>query len=289
MRLLWLQECPGVGPAVLRAAIAKYGGAPPVGFFGRHASWYIEALGVPEKLAATLERHLSAVPASLAEANKLPASVVTLFDPAYPSGLRRLNPAPPLVLLHGNASFRLLFGNFCVISSSKREWEHAELIKAGFDAALTAGWRLVAGHNRPVYQWALLAAKRRGAAATMVLDRGLLAAFDDDLRRDPVPSARIWGYAFDAARSLAVSPFRLRDPWIGANARYRDALVVALSDTILAVGIQQGGTMHRLCREAAMRGQRVFASEDSLPLLAPAGAVPWQGELAPPGSDGTTG
>jgi predicted Rossmann fold nucleotide-binding protein DprA/Smf involved in DNA uptake len=282
MRLVWLQECPRVGPAVLSAAVGLYRGAPPAAFYGQPAAFYRNALAVPAPLAATLETHLSAVPAALAAFANLPVTAVTPFDFDYPTGLRRLKSPPAIVLAHGCRGYGITHGNFCVVSSSRREWDAADTVKAAFEIGLNAGWRIVAGHNRPVYQWALLAAKRRGAAATMVLDRGLVAAFDDDLRRDPVPAARIWGYAFDSDRSLALSSFRLRDPWIGANARFRDAMVVALSDVVIAIGVTQGGTMHRLCREAAARGQTVYATPDCLPLLEAAGARPWHGEMPAP-------
>jgi predicted Rossmann fold nucleotide-binding protein DprA/Smf involved in DNA uptake len=288
MRLVWLQECPRLGPAVLRAAVGLYRGAPPAAFFGQPAAFYRNALAIPAALAATLESHLAAVPAALAAFADLPVTAVTPFDFDYPTGLRRLKEPPAVVLAHGRRGNEITNGNFCVVSSSKREWEAAESVKGAIESGLNAGRRVVAGHNRPVYQWALLAAKRRGASATMVLDRGLVAAFDDDLRRDPVPAARIWGYAFYSERSLALSSFRLRDPWIGANARYRDALVVALSDVVVAIGVKQGGTMHRLCREAAARGQTVYAAPDCLPLLEAAGAVPWEGAFVP-AADGPAG
>jgi predicted Rossmann fold nucleotide-binding protein DprA/Smf involved in DNA uptake len=286
MRLVWLQECPGVGPAVLRRVIAQFCGAPPAIFFGRTASEYQCLLDVPRRLAEEMERHLSAVPVFLADAAQRPVRALIAGDLDYPMDINRLKYRPPILLAHGNGCSGLPGGNFCVLSSAKQEHNHADHVRRAITAGVAHGWKVVAGHNRPVYQWGLLAAKRMGRPATMVLDRGLLAAFGEDLRRDPVPAARIWGYAFDADRMLALSPFRLRDPWIGANARLRDAIVVALSDVVIAIGVKEGGTMHRLCRQAAGRGQTVLAAPDCLPLLEPAGARPWTGEMPEPPAKG---
>jgi predicted Rossmann fold nucleotide-binding protein DprA/Smf involved in DNA uptake len=201
---------------------------------------------------------------------------VTCFDAAYPASLRRLPDAPPILSVFGCDDI-VTKGKYTVLSSRGAESALGETQKSAWKSAVEAGWVPVAGHNRGVYQWGLLAAKRSAAGAVMVLDRGLLAAFDDDLRRDPVPAARIWGYGFEAERSLAVSPFRLRDPFIGRNNRIRDAIVAALADVIIAIGVREGGWMHHLCLDALGRGQTVFASRECLALLADAGAREWIG------------
>lgn len=284
MRLAWLHECPGVGPAVLSRVIHRYQGAPPAEFFGRYASWYRAEFGVTPRTAESLQTHLAAVPARLAKGHHLPIDVVIEADIGYFPELKPLSASIPMIYLHGSIPNRLSISNLSVISSQNEELRNDGAVKSALRTATDAGWRLVTGHNRPVYQWALLAAKRTGRAALLVLDRGLIAAFDEDLRRDPVSAARIWGYAFDSDRMLALSPFRLYDPWIGANARLRDAIIVALSEVVIAIGVREGGTMHRLCAEAAARGQTVFAAPDCLPFLEPHGATAWTGALPPAAS-----
>lgn len=281
IRLAWLHECPGVGPSLLRRVLDRYGAAPPPAFFGRTPAWYRTEFNVPEKASFAMADHLSGVPSSLIDASNWPVSLL------YGNQLNEipvgwlLSRAPAVLYCLGNHVNVLPAGHFCVVASQKQEHLYASEVKDAIQQGLAAGRHVVAGHNRPVYQWALTAAKRMGARATVVLDRGLLAAFGEDLRRDPVPAARIWGYDFDREHMCALSPFRLRDPWIGANARLRDAMVVALSEVIVAVGIREGGTMDRLCREAAGRGRTVLAAPDCLPFLEPCGALPWTGVFPP--------
>ena len=111
----------------------------------------------------------------------------------------------------------------------------------------------------------------------MVLDRGFLCAFDSDMHRDPVAAARIWGFGFDTEHCTALSAFRLRDAWAPPNGRRRDAMVVALSDTIVVMGMRTGGTIHRLCEHALRCGQAVYADEPALEYLGSQGAIPWTG------------
>lgn len=285
MRLLWLQEAPGIGPAALGRILETYQGDVPIAFFGQPAAWYARSFRLSAGKAGALADHAAAVPVRLASITHLPLRMVTLWDPEYPSALRALPRPPPMLALHGR--LRGWDETVCVVCSAEAENEHGFVIKEALRSAVSAGRTIVTGHNRMVYQWGLLAAKRAGAPCCLVLDRGLLQAFDDDLTRDPVATARIWGYGFDADVSLAVSPFRLWNPWIGANSRLRDEIVLALSREIVAAGVREGGTMHRLCRLALARGQTIYATPDTLPLLAEAGATPWNGYLHAPAQDET--
>lgn len=272
---IWrLQEIPGLGAQALGRILGRYG-APDGSLFGRDMSYYRQNFKVSEPVAQALSDARTMAPA----APHLPVRALLSTDADYPAPLRAWKTAPPLLWTVESTTFPLTYGNICVVASAGAEGEMAELCKRALQIALESGYALVAGHNRPVYQWALLAAKRAGAPAWMPLDRGLQDAFDGDLARDPVAAARIWGYGFEPERCVALSPFRLADGWIGANSRIRDALVVGLSDIILAVGIRAGGTMHGLCREALARGRVVYADAGSLPLLAAEGARPWEGRL----------
>jgi hypothetical protein len=60
--------------------------------------------------------------------------------------------------------------------------------------------------TQPAYQRALLCAVRNGAPYVLVLDRGLLSAFGNDLRKEPLKQARIWQAEFDPAQRAGNQP-----------------------------------------------------------------------------------
>lgn len=272
---IWrLQETPGLGAMAL-ARVLERCGVPDADFFGRDPAWYRKQCGMSERCALALAQRPPPSPA-IAE---LPVRAILALDADYPGPLSAWAAPPPVLWMLNECKLALTQGNLSVVASAGAENTRVDRCKSAIETAIRDGYRLVAGHNRPVYQWALLAAKRCGAPSVMALDRGLLEAFDGDLRRDPVAPARIWGYGFEPERCAVLSPFRLGDGWIGANSRTRDALVVGLSDVVVAVGIRPGGTMHRLCRQALACGRVVYADEESLPLLAEAGSRPWTGRF----------
>jgi hypothetical protein len=77
----------------------------------------------------------------------------------------------------------------------------------------------------------------------------------------------------DAARTLVLSPFRLRDPAVARNGPRRDQLVAALADIVVAVDTRPGGQMERICFEALDRGQCVLSWLGRNVGLVAAGAV----------------
>lgn len=272
---IWrLQETPGLGAVALSRVLERCG-VPGAAFFGRDSAWYRKQCGLSERCANALAQRPPPSPA-IAEQ---PVRAILTLDADYPRPLSAWPAPPPVLWTLSNGNNTLTKGNLSVVASSGAEEVRVDRCKSAMETAIRDGFRLVAGHNRPVYQWALLAAKRCGAPSVMTLDRGLLDAFDGDLRRDPVAPARIWGYGFEPERCTVLSPFRLGDGWIGANSRTRDALVVGLSDIVVAFGIRPGGTMHRLCRQALACGRVVYADEESLPSLAEAGARSWAGRF----------
>lgn len=275
LRLARIQQAPGFGPAALSRLLSECG-VPEEGFFGREPAWY-RGRGVSRRAAEWFAKP-GALDAGL---EALPVQALLPSDAQYPSRLRSWGRPPPLLWTLEGRSEGLTNGNMCVIASASGVEFDREAAKSAFGAAAEAGWTIVAGHNRPVYVLGLLVAKRMGTSAWMPLDRGLLEAFDGDLSRDPVAPARIWGYAFEPHRCAPLSPFRLGDPWIGANARARDELVVGLSDVVVTAGVRPGGTIHGLCLAALRRGRVVMASPRDVPLLGDAGARTWEGRLAP--------
>jgi hypothetical protein len=60
--------------------------------------------------------------------------------------------------------------------------------------------------TQPAYQRALLCAVRNDAPYVLALDRGLLSAFGDDLRKEPLKQARIWQAEFDPALCVGNQP-----------------------------------------------------------------------------------
>lgn len=274
--LAQLQDCPRLGPAALAAIIERTGGDVPAGFFGQPSEWYVREFGLRGSAAKALSAYTPRDPGTY---SVLPIQLVTRLEPAYPSALRRMEHPPVLLAEHGRPPSRLTAGSFSVLCSARWELERAEEAKAAIQAGLDTGLCAVTGHNRPIYQWTVLAAKRNCLKSVMVLDRGFLCAFDSDMHRDPVAAARIWGFGFDAEHCTALSAFRLRDAWAPPNGRLRDAMVVALSDNIVVMGMRPGGTIHRLCERALSSGQTVYADEAAMEVLGSQGALPWAGSF----------
>jgi hypothetical protein len=115
----------------------------------------------------------------------------------------------------------------------------------------------VTGHNRPPYQRAALAALRFGGKVCYVLDRGLLEAFSNDLRRELFPAAHVWSRQYDPATTLTLTPYPLRAHGIAIHNRRRDELVFALADTIVAGEIRPGGQMDHHLRAAQESNRQV--------------------------------
>ncbi|MER3559143.1 MAG: hypothetical protein C4336_06615, partial [Armatimonadota bacterium] len=128
---------------------------------------------------------------------------------------------------------------------------------------LQQGWVPLTSNTQPAYQRLLLCAMRADKPTVMVLDRGLLQAFGEDLRREPLATARIWQAEFNPNRSLAISPFRPRDGWVNANGKYRDRLIAYLADCPLIVEARPSGFMLALGKELLAHGRplAVYANE----------------------------
>ncbi|GEM_PF-5324408 len=280
LALWWLTECPNLGWTGWRQVLDRCGGIVSASLFGKSAEYYENSLGLSARVARSLDSHGPLTPAVSASVSGLPIRFISDSSKDFPPKIRLMKEFPPIMNIYGN--FEILKRPTAVILCSRGpSRDDLELVKTAVDVALDSGYALAAGHNKPAYQLALLAAKRRAEHSVMVLDRGILATFDDDLRRDPLPAARIWGFGFESERSIVISPFRLHDAWIGANSRIRDALAIALADVIVAVQIRPGGVMESLVREAAERGQKVLADEASMKALGDCGAKPWAGRIDP--------
>lgn len=276
LSLARLQNCPGIGTSAIAKVVDYYRGDVPPEFFGRNETWYCEGLKLPLRAA----RALSTYAARLSPAvERLSVRMLTRHEAEYPVSMLGAKVPPPILSTHGTTVETLSTGSLTVVCSFGWENTHADEVKEAIESAVSGGYRLIAGHNRPVYQWALLAAKRNRSQSVMVLDRGLLSAFDPDMRRDPVIAARIWGYSFDAERCLAISPFRLADGWKASHGPWRDDLVAALADTIIVMGVRRGGVIESVCLRAAKMGKMVLAGCDAEYLLAYPGVQEWTNSL----------
>jgi predicted Rossmann fold nucleotide-binding protein DprA/Smf involved in DNA uptake len=276
LSLARIQDCPGLGASALSRIVNHFNGNVPDSLYEQSADAYVREIGLPRRAAVALSAYRPACPAAYSTLN---VRMLTAHDSRYPGRLRTLRAPPPVVSTLGVDSNLLTSDSFGVICSTGWEVEHPGEIKDAIDVGISDGYRCVAGHNRPVYQWALLAAKRTASQAVMVLDRGILTAFDAGLDRDPVAAARIWGYSFDTDHCTVLSPFRLRDAWVPANSVRRDEIVFALADTIIVMGIRPDGRIHRACLGALRRGQRVYAGPDAISVLRSFGALAWERQL----------
>lgn len=277
-RLLALLHCPGLGLEARNRIAQTYDGDLPPDFFGAPPAWYRERWGLSARAANWLS---CCLPASWGAPGfgAAPAHIASPYAPDAPRGLRALGELAPVCILLGNPTALENERTFAVLCSTRASDADVAAARRAAEAAVEAGFTVVAGHNRPAYQQVLLAAKRMGTPAIVVLDRGLFRAFDNDLSRDPIAAARIWGFAFNVERSVALSPYRPLDGWVTPNSRRRDASVARLADHIVAIALREGGTMHQLAAAAARLGRRVHADDASMPLLAGSGAVPWEGAL----------
>jgi DNA processing protein len=116
---------------------------------------------------------------------------------------------------------------------------------------------LVGGTNTDAYQRAAVVPLRWGAPRILVLDRGLFVALGSDLSEEPFRSARLWRYKFDPETDLVISRNRPFDEYAPSNQKYRDDLLVALSDESHGVALRPGGNMDKLAKKAAEAGKAV--------------------------------
>lgn len=174
-------------------------------------------------------------------------------DAAYPRQLENMPDPPALLFLYGN--FELLSEpTFALLASHTVSPEGLAELEQVAQSFFSNGWIPMVSATQPAYQRLLLCALRANHPYILVLDRGLLSAFGDDLRKEPLRQARIWRAEFDPANVLAISPFRPRDGWLASNSRYRDALIAYLTDAPIVIEARPDGYIVQLCRELLQRG-----------------------------------
>lgn len=187
---------------------------------------------------------------------------VSFQQASYPSALEQMDDSPALLFAYGNWEL-LSQPTVAMLASHTVSARGLEVLETIADTFLQQGWVPLTSNTQPAYQRLLLCAMRAGKPTVMVLDRGLLQAFGEDLRREPLATARIWQAEFDPNRSLAISPFRPRDGWVNANGKYRDRLIAYLADCPLIVEARPSGFMMALGKELLAHGRllAVYAGE----------------------------
>jgi DNA processing protein len=201
-------------------------------------------------------------------------------DAAYPAALEAMPEPPAVLFLYGNHA--LLDGlTVALLGSHSISAEGLHELEQLAESLMAQGLTLLVSATQPAYQRALLCAVRNGAPYVLALDRGLLRAFGDDLRKEPLKQARIWQAEFDPAQALAISPFRPRDGWLAESGKYRDALVGYLANAVIVVEARPDGYIVQLCRELLQHGRTVYVMTqrlDHLPgnrQILEAGATPF--------------
>lgn len=270
--LLWLSLLPDVGRRTLRHVLERQ---------QVRRETPAEILSLPEETLATEYRLpararralLESPDALLDETRRLDAHLtrcgvrwLSFMDAAYPAALEAMPEPPPLLFLYGNHA--LLQTPTCALLASRTiAAQGLHELERLAESLLTQGFTPIVSATQPAYQRALLSAVRHHAPYLLVLDRGLLQAFGEDLRKEPLRQARIWQAEFDTAHALALSPFRPRDGWMVAHGKYRDALIAYLADAVFVVEARPDGYMVQLCHELLQRGRKVYVLTTRLEAL----------------------
>lgn len=270
--LLFLHSVPHVGEKALARLLrltAQQRMTPEMFLSMNRAEWQARCDLHPEA-ATALETQRDALAARSAEhARTLRTYGIQLLSvesATYPSRLIRNDDAPPpLVYVLGSLalldwSYTAERFTFTIAVSNGATSETLDWLDKLASEFSAAGGVPITGHDRAPYQRLALAAQRRNAPTVYVLDRGLREALGPQFDRPAFAAARIRDVAFDTARDLAISPFRLDDHSIGANNRRRDSLVFALADVIVALDIRAGGAMVEGCLRAAKQGRPVYVA-----------------------------
>lgn len=178
-------------------------------------------------------------------------------DAAYPAALEAMPEPPTVLFLYGNHA--LLEGlTVALLGSHSISAEGLRTLEQVAESLFQQGLTPIVSATQPAYQRMLLCALRSGMPYLLALDRGLLSAFGDDLRKEPLKQARIWQAEFNPAQALAISPFRPRDGWLASSGKYRDALVGYLASAVIVIEARPDGYIVRLCRELLQHGRTVY-------------------------------
>lgn len=179
-------------------------------------------------------------------------------DAAYPHALDDMPEPPPVLFTYGDHAL-LNEPCFALLASHNVSARGLSELEQVAESLIAQGFTPIVSATQPAYQRALLCAVRQGAPYVLTLDRGLLSAFGEDLRKEPLKQARIWQAEFNPQRALALSPFRPRDGWVAANGKYRDALIGYLASAVIVIEARPDGYIVQLCQQLLQHGRKVYA------------------------------
>jgi DNA processing protein len=254
---------PGVGSGTFRGILQKLklSGIEPAAFFDVSKETMTEELGIPQTAAAMLADRRSGLHESVAKYRKQvgtkPVRLLTLESVLYPKRVSDFLPSPPAFLFaYGN--LRVLNSTtFAVICSRNPSPANLEAVERAAEQGVLSSKVLVGGTNTDAYQRAAVVPLRWGAPRILVLDRGLFVALGSELTEEPFRTARLWRYKFDPETDLVISRNRPFDEYAPSNQKYRDDLLVALSDELHGVALRPGGNMDKLAEKAKAAGRSV--------------------------------
>jgi predicted Rossmann fold nucleotide-binding protein DprA/Smf involved in DNA uptake len=279
LALVALSELPRVGERTLVRIqqLADWNGLSLASLLRLPPERLAEEYRVPRQAVRRLtergDRHLTSCRHILATLRQAQARITWPGDEIYPRRLsERTGQAPPLLYLYGNVG--ALGERTLAILNSRSVTEHA--VTATLQVARRAaadGFTLITGGMKTTHRIAAVATRATGSRRAVVLDRGLFAAFGNDLSRDPFGFGPQRSH-FDRLTSVAVSPFRPYDHATPRNGRRRDEIIAALADLVVAVSARPGGEIERICLQALDRGQCVLSWQGANDGLVAAGATP---------------
>jgi DNA processing protein len=183
--------------------------------------------------------------------------LITWTSVIYPERIASFLGSPPAFLFaYGNLR-ALNSPTFAVVCSRNPGPADLEKVERAAEKGVLESKVLVGGTNTDAYQRAAIVPLRWGAPRILVLDRGLFVALGSDLSEEPFRTARLWRYRFDPETDLVLSRNRPFDEYAASNQKYRDELLVALSDEIVGISLRPGGNMDKLSAKAENAGRSV--------------------------------
>ena len=261
--ILMLSRVPGLGPKSLGSVLAQREG---------RTTFPAGSLPISLRQCGLAKRHIEFISANraalLSETEELEArlaevgiKVLTAWDAEYPRILKLHDDSPPPVLYTYGQTDLLREKKFAVVNSNSAGAHSLELTSGIAEMLIGEGLAPVTGHNRHPYQLVGMAARKLNSPVVIVLDRGIVSAFNGRLEWELFAGARIWNPEFDSSRDLVISQFRLGDSWIGDSSRGRDHTIFGLADVIVAVEVRSGGVMEKECLHALSIGREVYVCE----------------------------
>ena len=202
------------------------------------------------RLTTDSRRHMADCQQILARLRAVHGRVSHPSDSAYPWRWRERVVRPPPVAYFYGSQRALRSPTLAILHSRDVREDTVAAIAQVSCCAADDGFALVAGGMKIPHRIAAVTIRATGAPRTIVLDRGLFAAFGTHFDRDP--------FGFGPGRAHF-------DPEIS---------LVALADIIVAVSARPGGEVERTCLRALDRGQSVLSWEGANPALLAAGAAP---------------